>query len=163
MKKTGALIAMVGVIAANLHVAVAAPDAVRVPGTQVSLRPPAGFTVADRFPGFQNTTEEASIMVSEFPGALRERCSRCKRGWTPSLATFRGRHTCKRLSRGRAMISRLRSPALRMKPWSCSRASACRASRRSGGCCGNTDVFAQPAYVRYLDAPCGVPLHCSWR
>ena len=72
MKKTPLLIAVVGLIAATLPLAVAAPDAIRVGGTRVSLHPPAGFIAADRFPGFQNATEQASIMVSEFPAPVAE-------------------------------------------------------------------------------------------
>ena len=34
---------------------------VRVPGTSVTLDPPAGFTPADRFPGFQRVDMSASI------------------------------------------------------------------------------------------------------
>jgi hypothetical protein len=41
---------------------------VRVPGTTVTLVPPAGFTPADRFPGFQRVDMSASIVVSELPG-----------------------------------------------------------------------------------------------
>jgi len=42
-----------------------AQEAVRVPGTQLSLVPPEGFEVAKRFPGLQNEPLLASIMVTE--------------------------------------------------------------------------------------------------
>ena len=44
----------------------------QVPGTSVSLSPPIGFTVADRFPGFMNEATRSSIMVSEIPGPYGE-------------------------------------------------------------------------------------------
>jgi hypothetical protein len=44
----------------------------RVPGTKVSLTPPAGFVAADRFSGFQNAQTGASIMVSEIPAPAAE-------------------------------------------------------------------------------------------
>jgi hypothetical protein len=47
---------------------VADAGAVRVPGTRVSLEPPAGFEPADRFPGFQRPDTASSIMVTEIPG-----------------------------------------------------------------------------------------------
>ena len=40
----------------------------RVPGTQVTMAPPAGFTFAEQFPGFQRTESGASIMVTEIAG-----------------------------------------------------------------------------------------------
>ena len=43
-----------------------------VPGTQVDIVPPAGFTKADRFAGFMNATTGASIVVTDIPGAFRE-------------------------------------------------------------------------------------------
>ena len=46
--------------------------AVRVPGTRVSLEPPAGFEPADRFPGFQQPDTASSIMVTEIPGPYAE-------------------------------------------------------------------------------------------
>jgi hypothetical protein len=42
---------------------------VAVPGTQTSLRPPAGFVLAERFTGFQGPEATYSIMVTEMPGA----------------------------------------------------------------------------------------------
>lgn len=46
---------------------VAAEPSVRIPGTQVSLVPPQGFQVAERFPGLQNEALFASIVISELP------------------------------------------------------------------------------------------------
>lgn len=43
-------------------------QAVRVPGTSVSLAPPAGFVPAQQYPGFEHASEHASIMVTELPG-----------------------------------------------------------------------------------------------
>jgi hypothetical protein len=43
-------------------------QAVRVPGTSVSLAPPAGFVSSARFPGFERADAQASIMVTEIPG-----------------------------------------------------------------------------------------------
>lgn len=50
--------------------ATAAP--VAVPGTKVALEPPPGFTLADRFPGFQRADVNASIVVSEMPAPVAE-------------------------------------------------------------------------------------------
>lgn len=47
--------------------AVSAQDLVRVPGTGTSLRPPPGFSVADRFPGFLRADLQSSITVTELP------------------------------------------------------------------------------------------------
>jgi hypothetical protein len=47
-------------------------QAVRVPGTGVTLVPPEGFTVAQRFPGFEHPGLQASIMVSELPSPAAE-------------------------------------------------------------------------------------------
>ena len=44
-----------------------ARQAVRVPGTGVTLVPPEGFSLARRFPGFEHPGLQASIMVSELP------------------------------------------------------------------------------------------------
>jgi hypothetical protein len=40
---------------------------VRIPGTRVTLDPPAGFIAAARFAGFQDEARGASIMVTELP------------------------------------------------------------------------------------------------
>jgi hypothetical protein len=44
-------------------------QSVRVPGTSVSLTPPAGFGIAQQYPGFEQPDERASIMVTEMPVA----------------------------------------------------------------------------------------------
>src|SRR5688500_20086113 len=60
---------------------------VRVPGTNVSLVPPAGFSPARQYPGFEQESGQASIMVTELPGAaadmLRARTGEAlaTRGW----------------------------------------------------------------------------------
>ncbi|HET6889688.1 MAG TPA: hypothetical protein VFH31_01190 [Pyrinomonadaceae bacterium] len=43
-----------------------------IPGTRVSLVPPAGFTPAAQFSGFWQESLGSSIMVTEFPGPLSE-------------------------------------------------------------------------------------------
>src|SRR5687768_1982644 len=43
---------------------------VRVTGTSVILAPPAGFSPASRFPGFERADRQASIMVTEVAGPL---------------------------------------------------------------------------------------------
>ena len=44
-------------------------QSMRVPGTSVSLAPPAGFSIAQQYPGFEQPDEQASIMVTELPVA----------------------------------------------------------------------------------------------
>lgn len=57
-------------ILAGALTATAAP--VAVPGTRVTLEPPAGFTLAERFPGFQRARDHASIMITELPAPASE-------------------------------------------------------------------------------------------
>ena len=45
---------------------------VRVPGTKVSLQPPAGFSESQQYPGFQSESDRATIMVTELPGPAAE-------------------------------------------------------------------------------------------
>ena len=45
---------------------------VRVPGTNVSLEPPAGFSPARQYPGFEQMSGQASIMVTELPGSAAD-------------------------------------------------------------------------------------------
>src|SRR5688572_25657735 len=47
-----------------------AAQAVRVPGTSVSLIPPPGFSAAQQFPGFQNLDLQSSIVVTEMPAPV---------------------------------------------------------------------------------------------
>lgn len=44
----------------------------RVPGTHVTIEPPAGFSPAEQFPGFYRADIGASIMVTEMPGSFGE-------------------------------------------------------------------------------------------
>lgn len=44
----------------------------RVPGTQVTIEPPADFSPAEQFPGFYRADIGASIMVTELPGPFGE-------------------------------------------------------------------------------------------
>ncbi|WP_432467572.1 hypothetical protein [Agarivorans sp. Z349TD_8] len=41
---------------------------VHVPGTTVSMTPPAGFTLSNSFSGFENLTTHSSIVIAELPG-----------------------------------------------------------------------------------------------
>ena len=43
-----------------------------IPGTAVILRPPAGFELTDRFPGFLHKSTVSSIMATEIPGPFSE-------------------------------------------------------------------------------------------
>ncbi|MBE0704933.1 MAG: hypothetical protein IH582_17520, partial [Afipia sp.] len=53
-------------------VSVAAADYVRIRGTRTSLQPPKGFSLADRFPGFQRADVQSSIMVTEIRAPAAE-------------------------------------------------------------------------------------------
>jgi len=50
----------------------AAGERHRVPGTHVTIEPPAGFTPAAQFPGFLRADIGASVMVTELPGPVAE-------------------------------------------------------------------------------------------
>lgn len=54
-------------VAGALFTSVAGSAPTLVPGTQITLDPPEGFSRADRFPGFQKGETGASIMVTEMP------------------------------------------------------------------------------------------------
>ena len=60
------------VFLAFLGPAQAFAEPVRVPGTNVSLQPPAGFASSERFPGFQSPELQASIMVTQMPAPVAE-------------------------------------------------------------------------------------------
>ena len=47
-------------------------QAIRVPGTSVALAPPEGFSVAQRYPGFERADARATIMVTEVPVAAAD-------------------------------------------------------------------------------------------
>jgi hypothetical protein len=47
-------------------------QSVRVPGTSVTVVPPAGFSPARQYPGFEWPESQASIMVTELPGPAGE-------------------------------------------------------------------------------------------
>ena len=49
-----------------------AAEASRIPGTKVSLEPPAGFSLAEQFPGFQRADAGASIVVTEVAAPVAE-------------------------------------------------------------------------------------------
>jgi len=59
---------------------------VRVSGTNVSLEPPAGFSPAERFPGFQRVDLQASILVTELPAPVSE----MKKGMTKEALASKG-------------------------------------------------------------------------
>ena len=59
---------------------------VAVPGTLVKLDPPPGFTLMERYPGFESRAKNASIMVSELPGSASE----VRRGMTKENLAGRG-------------------------------------------------------------------------
>ena len=61
-------------------------QAVRVTGTTVTMEPPAGFSPAARFPGFERQDVQASIMVTEMPGPASE----MKQGMTKAALASRG-------------------------------------------------------------------------
>jgi hypothetical protein len=50
----------------------ATAERIAVPGTRVSLEPPDGFVLAERFPGFGHRASGASIMVTEMPAPVDE-------------------------------------------------------------------------------------------
>lgn len=58
----------------------------RVPGTKVTMDPPAGFVPSARFPGFENAQQAASIVVSELPGPA----SAMQKGMTAETLATRG-------------------------------------------------------------------------
>ena len=61
-------------------------QSVRVPGTKVALTPPPGFSLAGQYPGFEQPASQASIMVTELPGAAGEMI----RALTPQALATRG-------------------------------------------------------------------------
>lgn len=66
-----AVIAFAGVVAAAQ-----AQEPVAVPGTQVAMPAPEGFTVSERFAGFENASTGASILIVEMPARPFRNCSR---------------------------------------------------------------------------------------
>jgi hypothetical protein len=58
----------VSLLLAGAPASAAAP--VPVPGTRVTLEPPPGFTLAERFPGFGDGETGASILVTEMPAPV---------------------------------------------------------------------------------------------
>jgi hypothetical protein len=86
MNRARFLIVLVALTSGVPLMAAAGVQAVRVPGTKVNLRPPDGFSVAERFSGFENAAEQASIMVSELPAPVEE----LTRGMTKSGLASKG-------------------------------------------------------------------------
>ena len=70
--------------------ALLAPPATAVPtrvaGTKVSLDPPPGFIPSARFPGFENSANAASIIVTELPGPASD----MQKGMTGEALASRG-------------------------------------------------------------------------
>lgn len=65
-----------------------------VPGTNVSLVPPSGFSPAARFPGFQNEKAGATITVTELPAPLQA----TSEGFTPGALQAKGMQLVERQS-----------------------------------------------------------------
>jgi hypothetical protein len=64
----------------------ASAQSVRVPGTEVSLTPPPGFQLAQRFSGFERPDAGASIVVTEMAAPVDQVAA----GWTPQAAAQQG-------------------------------------------------------------------------
>jgi len=64
----------------------ASGQGIPVPGTKVSLVPPARFALADQYPGFESVAEQATIMVTELPGPAADML----RGMTGQALASRG-------------------------------------------------------------------------
>lgn len=79
-----AMLAVLALLALPALPAVAAR--VQIPGSRISLEPPAGFTLADRFPGFADPSSGASILVTEMPAPLAE----ARQGMTVEMMAPRG-------------------------------------------------------------------------
>lgn len=62
------------------------PGHLLVPGTKISLVPPAGFTAASSFSGFEQPDAAASIMVADVPGPVQQ----MKAGMTSATLATRG-------------------------------------------------------------------------
>ncbi|MCA8831156.1 hypothetical protein [Hymenobacter pini] len=62
------------------------PEHVVVSGTKISLIPPAGFTAASSFSGFEQPDAAASIMISDIPGPIKQ----MKAAMTPAALATRG-------------------------------------------------------------------------
>jgi len=63
---------VIALISALLGVLPALAAPVRVPGTNVTLEPPAGFVAAENYPGFQSAEHQATIMVTQMPAPIAE-------------------------------------------------------------------------------------------
>jgi hypothetical protein len=64
----------------------AAAGPVRVPGTSVSLQPPAGFAPSASYPGFQNPEKQSTILVTQMPAPVAE----IRKAMTRDLLATRG-------------------------------------------------------------------------
>ncbi len=67
MKRSHMMVLMLSLLALP-----AVADSIRIPGTSVSLQPPAGFELAGDYPGFQSAEQQASIMVTQMPAPVAE-------------------------------------------------------------------------------------------
>ncbi len=56
---------IVGILLSAIGQAQATP--IDIPGTSVSLEPPAGFTISDNFAGLENTASGSTITINELP------------------------------------------------------------------------------------------------
>lgn len=85
MKRIRASFAAGSVLAVLLALPATA-EPVRVPGTSVSLEPPAGFALAEGFPGFQSLESGASILVTQMPAPVAE----IRKAMTKDMLATRG-------------------------------------------------------------------------
>lgn len=79
-------IALAPLVATLIASAAAQAGPVRIPGTDVRIEPPAGFSRAERFAGFEHPELGASIVVTEIPGPVTE----VRRGMTRKGLASRG-------------------------------------------------------------------------
>ncbi|MBK5144243.1 hypothetical protein I2494_11020 [Budviciaceae bacterium BWR-B9] len=77
---------MAAVLLAGCNLLSVAQAAERIPGTSVSIEPPAGFSLSKQFTGYMNETAGASIMVNEMPAPLEE----IKHAFIPDLMKTEG-------------------------------------------------------------------------
>ena len=86
ISRTLILIAIAGVPALAHPSFAQAVRAIRVPGTNVTLAPPDGFSVAQQYPGFERSDVRASIMVTELSVAAGDMI----RSMTPPALAAKG-------------------------------------------------------------------------
>src|SRR5687767_7030540 len=60
------------IIGCNVQPKELPPPGILVVGTRISLTPPVGFVASSQFPGFEQASSGASIMVTEIAGPFSE-------------------------------------------------------------------------------------------